>query len=76
MDDEEVPVERDIDIKLEEKNDRQTIDRQLKVFWRKKYIRAKTILQIIKNLERVTINRDNEVIYVDKVPTGLKIAVL
>ena len=29
----------------------------------------------MKNSERVTINNDNEVIYVDKVPTGLKAAV-
>ena len=34
-----------------------------------------TVLEIIENSERVTINHDNEVIYVDKVPTGLKAAV-
>ena len=40
----------------------------------KKCVRAKTILEIIEVSKRVTINRDNEVIYVDKVPTGLKTA--
>ena len=39
-------------------------------------IRAKTILEIIKKSERVTISHDNEVIYVDEVPTGRKAAVL
>ena len=32
--------------------------------------------EIIENSERVTINRDNEVIYVDKVPIGLKAAII
>ena len=76
-DDEEVKVERDKDEILEEKNDSQTesILGQLQVLERKKFIRAKIILEIIKKSERVTINHDKEVIYVDKVPTGLKAAV-
>ena len=73
-DDEEVPVERVKDEILEEKHNRQTesILGQLQVLEDKKFVRAKTVLEIIENSERVTINRDNEVIYVDKVPTGLK----
>ena len=76
-DDEEVKVERDKDETLEEKNDSQTenILGQLQVIEDKKFVRAKTIIEIIKISERVTINHDNEVIYVDKVPTGLKAAV-
>ena len=76
-DDEEVPVERDKDEILEEKHNRQTesILGQLQVLEDKKFVRAKTVLEIIENLERVTINRDNEVIYVDKIPTGLKAAI-
>ena len=49
---------------------------QLEVLDGKKFIRAKTILEIIKKSERVIINYDNEVIYKDKVPTGLKAAVV
>ena len=37
--------------------------------------RAKKLLEIIKKSERVKINKDNEEIYVDKVPTGLKASV-
>ena len=48
---------------------------QLQVLEDKKFIRAKTILEIIKNSERVTINRNNEVIYADKKPTGLEATV-
>ena len=48
---------------------------QLQVLEGKKFFRAKTILEIIKKSEKVTKNSDNEVIYVDKVPTGLKAAV-
>ena len=74
-DDEEVKVERDKDEILEEKNDSQTesILGELQVLEDKKFIRAKTILEIIKTSEKVTINHDNEVIYVDKVPTGCSI---
>ena len=73
-DNEEVPVERVKDEILEEKHNRQfkSILGQLQVLEDKKFVRAKTVLEIIKNSERVTKNRDNEVIYVDKVPTGLK----
>ena len=73
-DDEKVPVERDKDEILEDKLDRQTetILGQLQVLDDKKFVRAKTVLEIIEISERVTINRDNEVIYVDKVPIGLK----
>ena len=62
---------------LEEKNDRQTKSnlRQLQVFKDKTFVRAKIILEIIKKSERVTINRDNEVVYVDKVPRGPKAAI-
>ena len=48
---------------------------RLQVLEDKKFIRAKTILEIVKNSERVTINYDNEVINVDKVQTGLKAGV-
>ena len=37
--------------------------------------RAKKVLEIIKKSERVTINKENEELYVDKVPTGLKASV-
>ena len=40
-----------------------------------KFKRAKKVLEIIKKSERVKINKDNEEIYVDKVPTGLKASV-
>ena len=68
MDDGEVTVERDKDEVLEEKNDSQTesILGQLQVLEDKKFIRAKTKLEIIKNSERVTINHDNVVKYVDQ----------
>ena len=72
-DKEELKVERDKDEILEEKND--SILGQLQVLEGKKFIIAKTILEIIKKSERVNINHDNEVIYVDKVPTGLKAAI-
>ena len=76
-DDEEVPVKRDKDEILEEKHDilTESILGQLQVLKDKKFVRAKTVLEIIENSERVTINSDNEVIYVDKVPTGLKAAI-
>ena len=76
-DDEEVKVERDKDEILEEKNDSQaeSILGQLQFLEGKKFIRAKTIVEIIKKSEKVTINHDNEVIYVDRIPTGLKAAV-
>ena len=50
-DDEEVPVERDKDEKLEEKHNRQTesILGQLQVLEDKKFVRAKTVLEIIEN---------------------------
>ena len=76
-DNEEVPVERDKDEILKEKHNRQTesVLGQLQVLEDKKFVRAKTVLEIIENSERITINRDNVVIYVDKVPTGLKAAI-
>ena len=76
-DDEEVKVERDKDEILEEKNECQTESNlgQLQVLEGKKYIRGKTILEIIKKSERVTINHDNEVIYVNKVPKRFKAAI-
>ena len=76
--DEEVPVERDKHETLEKKHDRQTesILRQLQVLEDKKIVRARTVLEIIENSERVTISRDNEVMYVYKVPIGLKAAIL
>ena len=60
---------------LEEKDDRQTktILGRLQVLEDKKFVRAKTILEIIEKSKRVTINRGNELIYVDKVPTVEKI---
>ena len=36
---------------------------------------AKKVLELIKKSERVKINKDNEKIYVDEVPTGLKASV-
>ena len=41
----------------------------------KKLKRAKKFLEIIKKSERVIINKDNEELYVDKIPTGLKASV-
>ena len=43
--------------------------------WTKKLKRAKKFLEIIKKSERVIINKDNEELYVDKIPTGLKASV-
>ena len=59
---------------LEEKDDRQTknILGRLQVLEYKKFVRAKTILEIIEKSKRVTINRGNELIYEDKVPTSEK----
>ena len=76
--DEEVPLERDKDEILEEKNDSQTesILGQLQVLEDKKFIRANTILEIIQNSQTVTINHDKEVIYVKKVLSGLKAALV
>ena len=61
---------------------RKTIERQtesiigqLQVLEEKKFVTAKTILEIIKISERVTINLDNEMIYVNNVTTGLTSAV-
>ena len=71
--DKEVKFERDKDEILEEKNDIQTesILGQLQVLEGKNLLEQKPCLKS----GRVTINHDNEVIYVDKVPTGLKSAV-
>ena len=76
-DDEEEPVERDKDEILEKKNDRRTeiILCQLQFLENKKFVRAKVKLKIIEKSERVTINRYNEVIFVDKLPTVLKAAI-
>ena len=75
--DEEGPVEPDKGEILEEKHDRQTgsVLGQLQVLEDKNFVRAKTVLEIIENSERVTINRDNGMIYVDKIPTGFKAAI-
>ena len=61
---------------------RKTIERQtesiigqLQVLEEKKFVTAKTILEMIKNSERVTINLDSEMIYVNNVTTGLTAAV-
>ena len=48
---------------------------QLQLMDKKKLKRAKKVLEIIKKSERVTINKENEELYVDKVPTGLKASV-
>ena len=76
-DDEEEPVERDKDEILEKKNDRRTeiILCQLQFLENKKFVRAKVKLKIIEKSERVTINRYNEVIFVDKLPTVLTAAI-
>ena len=37
-------------------------------------LEQKIILEITENSKRVTMNSDNEVIYVDKVPTGFEAA--
>ena len=76
-DNEEKPVERDKHEILEEKHDRQTESSlgQLQVLEDKKFIRAKTVLEIIENSERLNINRENEVINVDKLPTRPEAAI-
>ena len=48
---------------------------QLQLMDENKLMRAKQVLEIIKKSERVTINKENEELYVDKVPTGLKASV-
>ena len=48
---------------------------QLQLMDENKLERAKKILKIIKKSERVKINKDNEELHVDKVPTGLKASV-
>ena len=48
---------------------------QLQLMDEHKFKRAKKVLEVIKKSERVKINKDNEEIYVDKVPTGLKASV-
>ena len=77
-DNEELPVEGDKDERLEKKHNRQveSILGQLQVLQDKKFVRAKIVFEIMENSERVTINCDNEVIYVDQVPTGLKAAII
>ena len=61
---------------MEEKNDKQTesILEQLQVLKEKKLVRAKTIFEIIENLERVIITRDNYVKHVEIVQVGFKTA--
>ena len=58
-----------------EPNDASSTERitlQLQLIDKNKLKRAKQVLEIIKKSERVTINKENEELYVDKVPTGLK----
>ena len=63
--------------KLEEKNQRQneSILGQLQVLKKKNFVRAKTILEIINNFERATMDHDHQLICVNKVPTGPEAAV-
>ena len=48
---------------------------QLQLIDKNKLKRAKKVLEFIKKSERVTINKENEEIYVDKAPTRLKASV-
>ena len=48
---------------------------QLEIMDVKKLIRAKNVLEIIKSSTRVKINKNDEMIYLDKVPTGIKASV-
>ena len=41
----------------------------------KKLTRAKNVLKIMKSSTRVKINKNDEMIYLDKVPTGIKASV-
>ena len=48
---------------------------QLEIMDVKKLTRAKNVLEIIKSSTRVKINKNDEMIYLDKVPTGIKASV-
>ena len=41
----------------------------------RKLTRAKIVLEIIKSSTRVKINKNDDMIYLDKVPTGIKASV-
>ena len=74
-DDDDEGNEMEKSVELSEALSAERILLQLQLMDEHKFKRAKKVLEIIKKSERVKINKDNEEIYVDKVPTGLKASV-
>ena len=74
-DDDDEGNEMEKSVELSEALSTERILLQLQLMDEHKFKRAKKVLEVIKKSERVQINKDNEEIYVDKVPTGLKASV-
>ena len=74
-DDDDEGNEMEKSVELKEALSTERILLQLQLMDEHKLKRAKKSLEAIKKSERVKINKDNEEIYVDKVPTGLKASV-
>ena len=74
-DDDDEGNEMEKSVELSEALSTERILLQLQLMDEHKFKRAKKVLEVIKKSERVKINKDNEEIYVDKVPTGLKASV-
>ena len=74
-DDDDEGNEMEKSVELSEELSTERILLQLQLMDEHKFKRAKKVLEVIKKSERVKINKDNEEIYVDKVPTGLKASV-
>ena len=74
-DDDDEGNEMETSVELSEALSKKRILLQLQLMDEHKLKRAKKVLEVIKKSERVEINKDNEEIYVDKVPTVLKASV-
>ena len=74
-DDDDEGNEMEKSVELSEALSTERILLQLQLMDEHKFKRAKKVLEVIKKSERVKINKDNEEIYVDKKPTGLKASV-
>ena len=74
-DDDDEGNEMEKSVELSEALSTERILLQLQLMDEHKFKRAKKVLEVIKKSERVKINKYNEKIYVDKVPTGLKASV-
>ena len=62
-------------VELSEALSTERIRLQLQLMDKHKLKRAKKVREVIKKSERVKLNKDNEEIYVDRVPTGLKASI-